>query len=179
MSSIGACAALLLASVFAWAGLAKLRAPAATTFSFAGLGLPHPRALARALPWVELALAVSLVWQPRAGSAAALVLLGVFSVVLARARARGVRAGCACFGGGRPGTPLSGALLRNALLAMAAVAGLGGQRGWVDVPAVVAVGTAAVVGVVALTLWDLRVRAGSLWTGAALADAGTGPERSA
>ena len=131
------------------------------------------------VPWAELALAAALVWQPRLGSLAALLLLGAFSVALARARAGGARTGCACFGGGRADAPLSGALLRNALLAMAALAGLGGQRGWVDVPALVAVGTAAVVGVVALALWDLRVRAGSLWSGGALADARAGSEGSA
>lgn len=163
MRSIGTASALLLALVFAAAALAKLRAPAMTAYSFARLSVPSPRTSARLVPWAEFALAATLVLTPRVGAAAALLALTAFSIVIERARAGGARTGCACFGGARPDAPLSGALLRNAMLGLAAVTGLAGERGWLDVPAVVAVGTAALLGLVVLALWDLRSRTGRLW----------------
>lgn len=163
MTSIGTSSALLLAAVFAVAAFAKSRSPEAVAASFARLRVPAPVLLSRLVPVAEVGLAVLLVWAPRAGSALTLLALAAFSIVLERARSGGVHAGCACFGGSRRDAPLSGALLRNGLLSVAAVCGLAGQRGWVDVPAVVAVGTAAVLGLVVLALWDLRARTGTLW----------------
>lgn len=163
MTSIGTSSALLLAVIFATAALAKLRSPGEVAASFTRLRVPAPALLSRLVPAAEAGLAVLLVWTPRAGSAVALLALAAFSIVLERARSGGVRAGCACFGGSRRDAPLSGALLRNALLGLAALCGLAGERGWVDVPAVVAVSTAAVLGLVLLALWDLRARTGTLW----------------
>lgn len=165
MRSIGTSFALLLAVVFTAAAVAKLRAPREVARSFAGLRLPGAALLARVVPLGELALAGLLVWSPRLGSSVTLLALAAFSIVLERARSGGVRTGCACFGGARQEAPLSGGLLRNALLGLAALCGLAGERGWVDVPAVVAVTTATLIGLLVLTLWDLRTRTGSLWTG--------------
>lgn len=163
MTSIGTSSALLLAVVFATAAFAKLRSPAEVAASFARLRVPAPALLSRLVPVAEVTLAGLLVWAPRTGSAVALLALAAFSIVLERARGGGVRAGCACFGGSRRDAPLSGALLRNGLLGVAAVCGLAGERGWVDVPAVVVVSTAALLGLVLLALWELRTRTGTLW----------------
>lgn len=108
--------ACVLAVTFAWAAAAKLSHPAATAAGFADLGLRRPAALARAVPAVELALAVTLLAAPRLGGAAALVLLAAFSAVLLRVLRRGVEVRCACFGQ-TDGAPLSALdLVRNGLL---------------------------------------------------------------
>ena len=64
MSDVGYAAALVLAAVFGWAGLAKLRARDATERTFAAFGLAAPRALAVGRPGDELALAAGLVLVP-------------------------------------------------------------------------------------------------------------------
>lgn len=121
---LGMAAACLLAAVFAWAGAAKLGQPAETAAGFAALGLDRPAALARAVPVVELALAVGLLAAPAAGAAAALLLLAAFTAVLARALRRGVEVPCACFGRAG-GPPLSWVeVARNGLLAALAALAL-------------------------------------------------------
>lgn len=121
---LGMAAACVLAVTFAWAGAAKLGRPAETAAGFAALGLGRPATLARAVPPVELTLAVVLLAAPAAGGAAALVLLAGFSAALARALRRGVEVPCACFGraGGPPVSWVE--LARNALLAALAVLAL-------------------------------------------------------
>lgn len=127
LDDLGTAAAVVLAVTFAWAGAAKLGRPVETAEAFVGLGL-RPVGLGRAVPIVELLLAVALLAAPGAGGAAALVLLGAFSVVLVRAVSRGVKVRCACFGQ-TGGPPLSWVdLVRNVLLgglaALAVAAGL-------------------------------------------------------
>lgn len=117
---IGMAAAGALAATFAWAGAAKLGRPAETAEAFSDLGLPRPAALARAVPAVELLLAVALLAAPGAGAAVALVLLVAFCVVLVRALRGGVEVRCACFGQAG-GPPLSWVdLVRNGLLGLLA-----------------------------------------------------------
>jgi uncharacterized membrane protein YphA (DoxX/SURF4 family) len=118
-------ACLLLAGVFAFAGAAKLLAPAPFARMLAGHGLPPALtpAATRAVPAAELAVAAAIVSGPLTwwGSLAALALLAGFTVAVARDVAQGRTAGCGCFGGqARHGHPLP-ALVRNAMLA--AVAG--------------------------------------------------------
>lgn len=162
MSEMAAPAALLLAGVFAWAALAKVGAPGATALGLRRLGLPVPRVLAAILPAAEAGLAVLLVLSPRAGGLTALLLLAVFAVVLAAGARRG-SGGCACFGGAGADTPASTALLRNGLLAVAAVVAAAPPTGRLGLPGMLATGAAAVLGVVGLALWDLRARTGRLW----------------
>jgi uncharacterized membrane protein YphA (DoxX/SURF4 family) len=108
-------AAVALALVFVRAGVAKVNRQDATTTAFAAMSLPAPRALARAVPVVELALAVALIASPRFGGALALVLIAAFSAVLVRAV--GTETGCGCFGAAhtRPVSRID--LFRNAVLA--------------------------------------------------------------
>src|SRR5206468_4107936 len=84
VSDVAAACALVLAVVFGWAGVAKLRHHDATVESFRGLRLPAPAALARIVPVVELAVAAGLVLAPASAALAALVMLLAFTVVIAR-----------------------------------------------------------------------------------------------
>lgn len=164
MAELGSVAALLLAGVFAWAGLAKGLRPQRTATAFAALGVPVSGLAARLVPATELGLAVLLVARPRLGGLAALALLAAFSAWLRHAQRSGAVAGCGCFGGGatRPASPRD--LVRNALLAALAlgVAGLEQPVG-PTLPAVVAVSVLATTGAVVLALVDLRLRTGRLW----------------
>lgn len=144
LTDLGMAAAAVLAAVFAWAGAAKLTQPISTADGFAGLGLPRPGVLARAVPLVELGLAVALLAAPTPGAAAAVVLLVGFSVVIARALRRGVEVRCACFGQAG-GPPLSWIdLVRNGLLVLLATfAAAAGLQPHVPAPAALAVTAAA------------------------------------
>ena len=158
-------AAVVLAIVFALAGGAKLRRPAVTAGSFADLGLPAPRELAVAVPVVELALAVGLVVVPPVAAALALLLLGAFTVVLVAAiRSGRGQAGCGCLGSTRTDPVSAVEIIRNGMLAGAAVVALGASGpvapGLGDV---IAVSTAALVALVVLALADVRRATGRLW----------------
>lgn len=108
-------AAVALAAVFAWSGIAKLvRRPDMTR-----LGLPASTAVVLAV--LELALVVALLVSPVVGGIAALTLLAGFTAFLVARRGSGT--GCGCFGSAST-TPVSNVdIARNAvLLAAAAVA---------------------------------------------------------
>ena len=120
---------LVIAAVLAVAGSLKLRDPRATRRSMEAFGLSRRTAalVAALLPLGELGLAIALPMPATATLAtyASFVLLGAFTVVVARALGRGSRPACPCFGviGARP---ISGwTLARNiVLLAVAAGAAL-------------------------------------------------------
>lgn len=159
LADAGMTAAVVLAVTFAWAGAAKLGRPATTAAGFADLGLGWPRALARAVPGVELLLAVALLSVPGLGAIVALGLLAGFSGVLVRALRRGLPVRCACFGRAG-GAQLSAVdLVRNGLLAalaaLAVAAGLEPHRPALGAAAVV---SAAVIAA-ASVLFVLRRRA--------------------
>ena len=106
----GATAArLLLAGVWAWAGLAKISDPDAAVRAVRAYQL-LPEALVRpvawGLPFAELALAVLLAagLATRLAAAASAVLLALFMVAIAAAWARGLQIDCGCFGGGGAAT---------------------------------------------------------------------------
>jgi uncharacterized membrane protein YphA (DoxX/SURF4 family) len=152
MSGFGYACAVVLAAAFVRAGVAKVVRNDATRAGFAALGVPGPAVAARAVPVVELALAVTLLAAPRAGGGAALLLLGVFTVFLAGAVRRGVTVGCNCFGTARV-DPVSGVdLLRNGLLALLAAAALTAARPTAPGP----VAAAVAVAVVAAGAWGLH-----------------------
>ena len=111
-------AALILAGIFAWAGVAKFIGRTATTASFEALGLVAPGVLVVVVPLVELSAAVLLVLVAPVGAALALFLLVCFTVVLLRAMRSGLRVDCACFGAvpGREITPVD--VVRNIGLAI-------------------------------------------------------------
>lgn len=164
MADVGAVAALVLAGVFAVAGVAKGRRPGATARAFAALGLPAAGLLSWAVPGAELGLAVLLWLRPRAGAPGALALLGVFSAVLLRQLRSGATAPCGCFGSATA-RPVSVAdLARNGLLAAFACAALAAPAvpALPSFPAVVAVTAAGVAALVGLALVRLRLAVGRL-----------------
>jgi hypothetical protein len=165
VSGVASALGLVLAGVLAWAGVAKLRRPSATAASFAGLGLPLPGVLARAVPVVELATAAALVGTPALGGGAALLLLAAFTGLLALRLRGGGTVDCGCFGSARRDPLTSAALLRNGLLAAAAAAVIvvGPPAGVPPLEAAIVAGTAAAIGALGVALWDLRARTGRLW----------------
>jgi hypothetical protein len=152
MPGFGYACAAVLATVFVRAAVAKAVRAEHTGAGFAALGVPSPAVAARAVPLVELALAVVLLGAPRVGAVAAIVLLAGFSVVLARAVRRGVAVGCNCFGAPRVDAVSSVDLARNAMLATLALAALFAPRA--TKPSLAAVAGAA--GVVILGVLGLR-----------------------
>lgn len=124
-------AAFGLAAVLAWAGLAKLRQPAATTEDFAAIGLPWPSPLAAIVPVVELACAALLVTVPGWGGVAAFGLLAIFTANLAVVVHSGREVRCACFGAVSRSPVSARHLARNgALLVLALAAATIGQPLW-------------------------------------------------
>lgn len=165
MSGLATLAAVVLGGVLGWAGLRKLADLHATWQGFAGLRLPAPRLLAVAVPLAEIGTAALLAVNPRAGGATALTLLAAFSMWLVRAVRAHLPVACGCLGTGRSQRPVSAVeLVRNGLLAAAALVALGGSRPAVPaLPDVLAAGAAVTCGAVMLALAALRRDTGRLW----------------
>jgi peroxiredoxin/uncharacterized membrane protein YphA (DoxX/SURF4 family) len=111
-----------------------------------------------------IAVGVLLPWVSGVAALAALLLLGVFTVVIVRLLRRGEHPSCACFGAASA-TPIGPKIMaRNGLFAVLAVlVGIGAQthpRVPMDLPADNATGCALVAGLVAVLVWltgQLRV----------------------
>lgn len=118
---------LVLAGIFIYAGYVKLRDPwqlfAASIASYELVPMWMGEIIAKAFPWVEIAMGVGLVigWRLLTPSAllTALVLV-FFNVMLWRAFLQGKEIDCGCFGPGealtwktlvRDGSMLAGALV--------------------------------------------------------------------
>jgi len=159
MDGLGYACALLLAAVFVRAGAAKLARPAQTATSFIALRVPAAATAARAVPVVEVLVAVALLAAPRAGAVGALVLLIPFTAVLVRAVRTGSTAPCNCFGAVRA-DPVSGVdLVRNGLLVAVALAAVtAGAPVVPGAPAVVATVIVAGCGLVLLSALRTRER---------------------
>lgn len=137
MHGVAYAAALVLAAVFARAGVAKLGDAPGTRTTFAALGLPAGAAMA--VPLVELVLAVSLVLFPGYAAVVALAVLAGFTTFLVRGIRAGVTVGCNCFGSAGH-APISRVdVIRNALLAGTAAVAL-----WATSPTVPRLGACAV-----------------------------------
>lgn len=150
---IGYAAAIVLAAAFAVAAVSKLRDIPATADGFERLGLPTPRVFAAIIPLAELGIVALLLIVPAAGAIAALVTLAFFTTFLIGRLRAGVHAPCACFGSARA-LPLSWAdVLRNAMLALLAIASLPASRpGRVTVADAVAVLVSTVIGLALMRL---------------------------
>jgi uncharacterized membrane protein YphA (DoxX/SURF4 family) len=123
---------LLLAVVFAVAGVAKLADRSGTSAAIEAFGLSPRLAPGAAvlLPIVELAIAAALVPAATArwGALAAAGLLVIFSAAIARTLRAGSAPDCNCFGGLTQTEVGRGTLIRNLLLAaVAAFVALGGD----------------------------------------------------
>ena len=114
---------LVLAAVFAVAGVAKLLDAAGTRGALEGFGVP--RAAARlagpVLPVAELAIAAGLLVPASAwwSALAAAGLLAVFMAAIGLSMARGAAPGCHCFGRLRPAPVSWRTQVRNGVLAAA------------------------------------------------------------
>lgn len=156
-------AAAAVAVVFVVAAAAKIRRPA--TAQLRRLGLPAPHLLAVALPATELTVVALIAISPRIGSAAAMVLLGVFTRVLIRAVVEGLDLSCGCFGSA-DNRPVTWATVgRNGvLLTLAALGTVGSGWSTPDPAAITVVAGVAVIGALVVQLFDLRLSMGRLWS---------------
>ena len=122
-SGLGYTAAVVVAAVFAVAGVAKLRDLGGTARDFYRLGIPDAGLLAWIVPLAELSVTVLLLIVPPAGAIAALVTLAFFTTFLLGRLRAGVRAPCACFGATSKAPLSSLEIARNVgLLALSALA---------------------------------------------------------
>jgi len=123
---------LLLAGIFLWAAIAKLREPwllfAANLDSMQLLPTPAVFFIARVLPWAELLLGALLLTglQARYTVPVATVMLLIFFGVLVDAYWRGLTVDCGCFGPGEALGPLT--LVRDGLLL--AISGWAAYETW-------------------------------------------------
>lgn len=153
----GLASAVILATVYLYGGLAKLRCPRLLFGTFVSLGLPGPisRALALALPWFEIIGGTLILltdgWVRRL--AIAVLTLVLVGGLVAAWRSRDEEVPCACLGPGDP-TPLgTSTWVRNfSLLAASALvllasppALIGGRDLTAEVLAGIALASAATV----------------------------------
>jgi peroxiredoxin/uncharacterized membrane protein YphA (DoxX/SURF4 family) len=121
MASIVLGARVLLAAVFAIAGVGKLLDLSGSRRAVAGFGVPARAASVTGLllPLAELGTAVALVFPSSArwGAVAALALLVGFGAGIANALARGRAPDCHCFGQLHSAPAGRGTLVRNGVLA--------------------------------------------------------------
>lgn len=114
-----------MGGVFLYAAWSKLREPwalfAIAVDAYGILPQWAVVAVARALPWAELALGVLLLagWFIRLSSTAATLLLAGFFALLLRAWFAGLEIECGCFGPGDPISPRT--LARDGLLLAASL----------------------------------------------------------
>src|SRR5215475_14033856 len=118
---------IVLAGIFLYAGYVKLRDPwqlfAASIASYEIIPMWMGEIVAKAFPWIEIAIGIALLigrrLLPSAAVATALLLV-FFNVMLWRAFLQGKEIDCGCFGPGealtwktlvRDGSMLAGALL--------------------------------------------------------------------
>ena len=156
MTDVAYTLAVGLALVFAWAGVAKLLAPRPTARSFAALGVPP--GLARVVPFVELGLAAGMVVAPIT-AIAALMLLGVFTIVLVGAD-DGVQ--CACFGRASSAPVSWVQVVRNGFLAAAAAVASSATPRVPSLAAVLTTAGIAAIALLVLALADLKRTTGAV-----------------
>jgi peroxiredoxin/uncharacterized membrane protein YphA (DoxX/SURF4 family) len=128
---------LLLAAVFAVAGVAKLRDAEGSRSALEDFGVParFTRLGGVLLPLAEIAVAVALLFPPSArwAAVAATVLLGAFMLAIGNAMRHGREPDCHCFGQLHSEPAGRGTLVRNAvLLAAAGVVAVSGPGPAVD-----------------------------------------------
>ena len=128
VGTLGLLAGLLLAAVFAAAGIAKLADLRGTRLAVREFGAPAilVRPLTLGLPLAELAVAALLLYGPTraVGGAGGLALLALFAAAIAVSLARGRAPDCHCFGQLHSSPASWRTLARNGVLAGLAVAPL-------------------------------------------------------
>lgn len=124
MSTVAVVASIVVGLAFLVAGGSKLAAGPSWPAQAAALGAPS--FVAPAVPWVELVIGAALVLQLGRPVAAigAIVLLVVFSGLIALRLSQGRRPPCACFGAWSAKPIGASHLLRNGALLVFAAASL-------------------------------------------------------
>jgi hypothetical protein len=164
VAAIATAAGWGLAITFLVAAATKFRSRRTSVADLRRLGVPAPRAVAAALPPVELGVAAALVLAPGVGGWAALGLLAAFTAVLARAHIRGVSGSCACFGAASEAPLGRLVFVRNGLLAAVALAaGLVADAGWPGIDAVIAASAGWLVAGLGLALARMQEQVGAVW----------------
>ena len=160
---------LVLAAVFAVAGVAKLLDAAGSRGALEGFGVPRgaARLAGRVLPVAELAIAAGLLVPASAwwSALAAAGLLAVFMAAIGVSMARGAAPGCHCFGRLRSAPVSWRTQLRNGVLAAAAGVAVLAGRGASGLSPVRWAGhlTAAELGLAAAVVVLCAVAAGQGW----------------
>lgn len=121
MQVLAVVASLVVGAVFVVSSVAKMADPQRWMAQAADMGVPP--LLARPVPYAEATLAAWLIvqWQRSMAAVVAVVVLGVFTVLVGVRLAQGRRPVCACFGS-LSARPIGvSTLVRNGLIAAAAV----------------------------------------------------------
>jgi hypothetical protein len=153
MPAVALAARVVLALALALAAVAKLRTPEQVRVQTTELiGARYGTVIARALPFVELGIAVALiVWWTAAPGIAAAGLLVLFTLVLVRAQAR--RLPCPCFGAGGSAKAVGPlAILRNGILLAYAVLATASPSGAAFVSSLAAILVLGAIGAGALAV---------------------------
>jgi uncharacterized membrane protein YphA (DoxX/SURF4 family)/thiol-disulfide isomerase/thioredoxin len=115
----------LLAAVFVTAGVGKLLDLAGSRRAMADFGVPEraARVVGLLLPLAEIVIGLGLVFRPsaRVAAVAAALVLAAFILGIARALSRGEQPDCHCFGQIHSAPAGPSTLIRNGLLAAAAI----------------------------------------------------------
>lgn len=183
LAGTGTTMAAMLAAVFATAGVVKLRSPQQTARSFADLGLPGRRALARPLavgvPLVELAIAAVLVVRPGIGGMIAAVTMVAFTVVVLAVLRSGRSVTCGCLGALDDGPVSTTTVARNlVLVAMAVTAAVTvGSAGPVrpTAPAALTAVSLMLLGGLGVQVLAVQRTIGRIWSVALAGEAGREP----
>ena len=159
MTALAAVGAWVLALIFLWSGATKLRRPRLAAMAMVDFGVVRRpvTGLGLALGLVEVGLGLVLLTGLLAGPAlgVATLLLGLFTVLLARSLAAGAEFPCQCFGGeddaisARTLARTGGLTLGAALLWLGSGVSEPGYRGLADLP-LRAVAALGVVGIAVL-----------------------------
>lgn len=119
MFTISLACVFAVAVVFVVAAVAKLRSPAEVREATVALGVPG--SVAAFIAPGELVVVTLLLVVPRAGAAAAVGLLVLFTALLRRALSTGRSVRCGCFGAGSDAPVTSVSLIRNVALIAASL----------------------------------------------------------
>lgn len=163
-NGIGYLAALILAGVFAFSAVAKLRDPSASRRALRAARVPGSAVIALAVPVVELSVAAALLVRPDVGAVAAIVVLAVFTGFIAYLLVKRIDVSCGCFGANATESVSSVDIVRNTFLLFAAFVALqAGAPVAVALEEVVLASTTLAIVVVVLAAMTTRNKLGQLF----------------
>ena len=156
---------MVLAVIFLVAAAAKLHDRSQTAADFKQLGVPSW--LTPLVPLVEAGVAITLILRPRIGGVAALGMLFVFSLILARALRSKPESSisCSCFGAIGTSAVTTSTLIRNGGFMVAAlVAAFGSGLTQPDLAAVVTISMVGLIAALSVQLIVIYKQLGRVWS---------------